>query len=429
MYKRFVKILILSFVFFFVSQSGVSQSQTALSLDTCFALLEKNYPLMGKLEIIDKEKEYSISNIKKDNFPTFSISADVSYQSEVPTIAFNSDAGKIFYSPENKLRYGVNLDVDQTVFDAGITKKKRELTSSEYDAEIQNINIELENVKSTVCDLFYNAVLVDTYIEQLQLAMDRIVSRKDVVNAAVKNGLALASDLDLIKVEIIKLEGHIYERTIQKKMIAQNLSILLGTNINENTRFAVPEMVINKQFVNRRPELQLFEVHKNRITAAENLYKTYWPQVDGFARIGYGNPGYYDFFYEKAHPYLFIGLKMNWTFWDWDKARTERKKLNIGKDKLNVDRALFDMNVKLNSNSYLDEIERYEMLIKKDRQIINLMESISSSAESQYNNGEITFSEYYEKLNSELNAKLELNTHEIMLQRAKTKYLLNLGLY
>ncbi|MDR2084056.1 MAG: TolC family protein [Bacteroidales bacterium] len=426
MYKRLIIILIILATTY---QLSLSQTNNTLCLDTCFALLERNYPLLDKIEMIDREKEYSKSNSKKENLPTFSISGDVSYQSEVPSFVINSDLGDISFSPDNKFRYGINLDLEQPVFDAGISRKKRELTSSEYDSEIQNIHIELEKIKLSVCDIFYSAILVDAYIEQLQLAMERLVARKDVVSAAVNNGLALASDLDLIKVEIIKIEGNISERIIQKKIITKNLSLLLGTNINENTAFEIPTLNINRQFINKRPELKMFEVQKNRISAAESLYKTYWPQVDGFARIGYGNPGYYDFFHEKAHPYLFVGLKMNWTFWDWDKARTERKKLNIGKDKLDVDKAVFDMSVKLNMNSYLDEVERYDMLIKKDKQIIELMEKISLAAESQYNNGEITFSEYYEKLNAELNSKLELNTHEIMLQRAKTNYLLNLGLY
>ena len=424
MHKRLTIILIIYALTF---QLAWSQTNTGkdLSLDTCFALLARNYPILDKVDLINKEKDYTASNIRKDNFPTFSISGDFSYQTDVPTIPI----GDLLYSPDNKVRYGINLDMNQTVFDAGITKKKSKLSAVEYEAEIQSIHIEVEQMKQTVCDLFYSAVLVDAYIEQLQLAMERLVSRKDVVNAAVTNGFALASDLDLIKVEIIKLEGLISERVIQKKIITRNLSLLLDTNISENTNFEVPNMEVNRQFTNHRPELELFDIQKNRLIAAENLYKTYWPRLDGFARIGYGNPAYYDYFAEKANPYLFVGLKMNWTFWDWDKARTERRKINLSKDKLDIDKEVFNMSVKLNANSFTDEMERYEMLLAKDNQIIKLMESISSASESQYNNGEITFSEYYEKLNSELNAKLELNTHEIMLQRAKTKYLLNLGLY
>lgn len=448
----------ISIFFFFIVAVGFPQRITLLYLDSCFAALDANYPLAEKYEVIENERDYAVSNVGKAFLPQFDINAIVSYQSDVTFIPYNienigakintseleipgyeGNAGVTIYPElinvpvlpeESKVKYGVTLDIEQLIFDGGITRKKKVLTSSDYDYQLQNVDVEINKMRMQICELFYSIALLDGYIEQLNLAKDRLTSRRENVRTAVKNGVTLATDLDMINVEILKMEGTIDETKLEKKMVITNLSRLLNKKIDVGAMAVLPDiqLALGAPLNNRRVELALFEAGNEKLDAAERLYSSYWPVITGFVQGGYGNVGM-NLFANKLHPFLYAGAKLNWTFWDWDKSKNEKKIIVLKKQELDIDKKTFEMGVSVTANKYLDEIERYEMLLIKDMQIIKLMENITASSESMYNNGEITFTEYNEALNAETNAKIEENTHRIMLKRAKTNYLLNYGIY
>jgi hypothetical protein len=434
-----------------VSSHSFSQSGF-ITLDSCFSLLEKNYPASKKIELLQNEKRLAVDNVKKEYLPSFDISADLSYQSDVTTFPYNlrevgfsvnpevfggsGDAFMIYpeisdfiaQPVENHVHYGVNIDINQKIFDGGITRKKAVLTTADYDYQMCSVNVEVDKIKPVVAEMFFSIALIDGYIEQLTLAKEKLVSRREVVKIAVKNGAVLPTDLDLIDVEILKIEGSVSERKIQKKMAVRSLKQLLNVDIKETDSIVLPDIEIKTNAQLNRSELKLFEYSEEKLVAVDNLYANVFPSITGYVRGGYGNPGM-NLFSNKMHPYFIVGATINWKLWDWEKTKSEREIITIQRDKLALEKDAFKVGVNVSSNKYLDEIERYQMLLSKDSEIIKLMESISQSAESKYNNGGITFSEYYERVNAEMNSKIEQNTHNIMLIRAKANYLLNLGIY
>jgi len=67
-------------------------------------------------------------------------------------------------------------------------------------------------------------------------------------------------------------------------------------------------------------------------------------------------------------------------------------------------------------------------LIEKDNEIIALKTKIAKNASYQLDNGIITATEYTTELNSEWQAKLNLELHKIQLVLSKINYLNNLGM-
>jgi outer membrane protein TolC len=69
------------------------------------------------------------------------------------------------------------------------------------------------------------------------------------------------------------------------------------------------------------------------------------------------------------------------------------------------------------------EIESLKALIDRDSELITLRKKITASAESQYQNGIITATEYLNELNTERQAVINYEIHKINLSMARIEYL------
>ena len=69
------------------------------------------------------------------------------------------------------------------------------------------------------------------------------------------------------------------------------------------------------------------------------------------------------------------------------------------------------------------EIKSFEALIETDSGLIALRKRITAAAESQYENGTITATEYLNEINSERQALINFEIHKINLSLARIEYL------
>ena len=56
-----------------------SVSGQSFSIDSCFAFANRNYPLIKQYDLIDKTKEYTLSNASKGYLPQLSLTAIEGY--------------------------------------------------------------------------------------------------------------------------------------------------------------------------------------------------------------------------------------------------------------------------------------------------------------------------------------------------------------
>ena len=62
-------------------------------------------------------------------------------------------------------------------------------------------------------------------------------------------------------------------------------------------------------------------------------------------------------------------------------------------------------------------------MIESDTELISLRKRITASAESQYQNGTITATDYMNELNSERQAMINYEIHKINLAMARIEYM------
>lgn len=117
--NRVVKIIILLLVLF----PSLPLYAQSLSLDKAYNLAKQNYPLIKQKELIRQTRDITIENLSKGYLPHLSINGQASYQSEVTKVDIPLPGYKIH--PLNKDQYKLTSDVNQLVYDGGLSGNKK----------------------------------------------------------------------------------------------------------------------------------------------------------------------------------------------------------------------------------------------------------------------------------------------------------------
>ncbi len=418
MIKNIISI-ILSVMIVFASVNGQS-----LTLDECYTLAESNYPLVKQYELIEKSRDYSISNASKGYLPQFTISGQATYQSDVTKMPFslpNTDVPTL-----SKDQYRIQGEVVQPISDVFTTVKyKKEIVKSEADAERNRTDVELYKVKERINQLYFGILLIDAQINQVEIMKKDIRSAIDKNRTAIANGVALKSSADMLKAELLKAEQRTIEMHAMRKTYTEMLSFFISRDVNEETLFEKPLEKVMISDINR-PELQMFDSQKRAIQSKGKLLDTgIMPRLNLFAQGGYGKPGLnmlandFDFYYVG-------GVRLTWNISNLYTHKKEKGLLMNNQNAVDVQKDIFLFNLELDVTRQNNEIEKLHEIIETDREIINLRENIRISAQNQLEYGTVTTNDYLTYINAEDQAKQNLIYHEI--QRLTAMYNLKTSL-
>jgi outer membrane protein TolC len=417
----------LAFLFIFITQIAIGQnSDTTLNLEYCQIQAISNYPLIKQKELLKSSTEYKIKNLNVNYLPQLNLNGQATYQSDVTKIPINIPGIKI---PEiNKDSYKLTLDVNQIVYDGGLTRYQKNIEKTGLLLDEQNLEIELYKVKDRVNQLYFSIILFQKNEELLRVMQTEINSKLAKMEAAIKGGIALENNADILKAELIKIDQQLIEIIAGKTANLQMLGELINKPIGEKTKFILPEPIVNiSDTLNNRLEFKAFDLQKDKIYQTKNLsISKLLPRVSVFGQAGYGRPGL-NMFSNTFDTYYMVGAKLSWNLWNWNQSKNEKRVLDIQSSIVDSQKELFDMNLKMTTYKDNADIQKFMALIEKDNEIIILKTKIAKNASYQLDNGIITATEYTTELNSELQAKLNMELHKIQLILSKINYLNNLG--
>lgn len=244
------------------------------------------------------------------------------------------------------------------------------------------------------------------------------------MESALRNGVALASDIDIMKAEKLKIVQQLKEVEIKRSAMLKVLSDLTGTEIGPQDKLSPPLPVNDQDYDLARPELRYLDLRKEQISAGMKLASTRrMPKAYGFATLGYGNPPGNNFLKDEFAPYYILGAGIKWNIWDWNRVKTEKNIMALEQNILDKRKTDLEENLRRLLEAKKAEIVSLEYLLESDREIIELRKRISASAQSKYENGTITVTELLNELNSERQAGVSHELHKISLAQAKTEYL------
>jgi len=393
-----------------VTPKTMAQESSVIGLDTCYFLAKKNYPLTRQFELIERTKELNIENISRGIVPRIQLNGQASYQSDVTQVP-----GPALNIPTiSKDQYRIYSEIVQPLTDLFNIEKHKQLASAQATVQMQQNEVALYQLEERINQLYFGILLLDEQLKQTQLVKADIQTGIKRTNAAIENGVALKSELEVLKAESLKIDQKVTSLQSGRQtfidMLAQ-FTLLPTSSLKHLQKPSAPSFTTE----NNRPERMLYNKQKEIYAVKHSLVqdKTL-PNFHLFFQSGYGRPALnmldngFDFFYIG-------GIRMQWNISGFYTKGREKQLLNLGQKELDVQEASFLFNTGLNITQQSHEIAKLRSLIETDKRIIQLRENIKSTAQAQLENGVITASDYLSHVNEADRAKQDLLLHEIQL--------------
>ena len=392
-------------------------AQETLTLEECYVLAEKNYPLWKQTALVEERTNHEVKVLEKQKLPKLDLNAQATYQSDV--IEFPLQIPNATVEPPNKDQYRATLDADQLIYNGGNIAANIRLKNAELATKQQEIAVNLYTLKSRINQNYFSVLLNQEQEKLLLFKREDLNTRLQEITTGVKYGAALPASEQLLKAELLKLEQQLAQTDFERKKALENLSSLIAQELDSDTTLEEPDIWVlpNRQL--QRPELKLFELQQEQLeTSKEVISKENYPKLLGFGQVGYGNPGL-NMLDNSFQEFYLVGLKLNWNLFDWGKTKEKKKAADISKEIISTERETFVLNNQMQQQEAQNDMQKYTRMIEQDEEIIGLREKVLQSTVTQLQNGAITPSEYITELNNLYQAKVDMQLHQIQLALAK----------
>jgi outer membrane protein TolC len=419
--------LILLIILFFGANN--LNAQKILTLKECYDKAYTNNALSG-----EKIGYTDISRLKDENLvkgwlPTLDANGSFIYNSSVidmsgvfGNLSIPGIANAIKPLPHEQ--YKITVDLNQVIYDGGAIRGARALEKADLNVNEKQTETDMYKLREQINTYYFNLLLLGRQKDLLNNYLEIIKKRMTSVQSGINNGVILKSDEDVLASEKIKIEQQLAENEIRKTSFLKILSDITGDQIDPSTELIQPALPENLQQELARPELQLFDLRKEQLAAGMKVIESKrMPKAVGFATFGYGNPPGSNFFKNEFAPYYILGASIKWNIFDWKKAKNEKQIITYQGQILEKRKNDLSDNLKRILESKASEILSLKTLIDSDSELITLRKRITASAESRYQNGTITATDYLNELNSERQAAINYEIHKINLAMAGIMYL------
>ncbi|MGR7813958.1 TolC family protein [Lacinutrix undariae] len=395
-----------------------SRAQQSITLEECYDLVTKNYPLAKQEKLLDAQNKLDLDVISTSKLPQLSLDAQATYQSDV--IQFPLAMSGI--EPLNKDQYRATVSLNQLIYNGGATDASLQLKTAQLKTKQKQVEVSLYQLKQQINQLYFSVLLAQESQLLLNAKQAQLEAKLKEVQSGIKYGVILPSSDKVLQAELLKISQQFNALESNKTSLVQTLSSLISQPLNASTIFQKPLLDTPLQTELTRPELELFQLKKEEIENHETLLsKKNAPKLLGFATGGYGNPGL-NMLDNSFQTFYTVGVKVNWTVFDWKANKKQRQSLAINKDFIENETEIFKLNTNIVLNQQQKEIDKIETFITSDLEIINLRKDVLKSADSQLKNGVITSSAYITELTNLYEDENTMVKHNIQLQLAKANY-------
>ena len=393
----------------------------SVTLDSVQELARKNYPAIKQKDLLKKTASLNVSNLNKNFLPQFSVNGQASYQSDVTSIDITLPGGLTFESP-SKDQYKFTADVNQLIYDGGVTKQQKAIAEMNAVVEDQQVEVELYKVKEKVNDIFLSILYTDELIKQTELVEKDLQTGLKKVDAQVQNGVAFRSSANILKADLLKTGQRRIELEATRKALIETLALFTAQKISGQSVFEKPSVTSDLSNDISRPEIKLFNnqvsllAQQNKLINSRNL-----PRTSLFFQGGYGRPAL-NLLKNEFEPFYVTGVKLNWALNGFYTKKNDRQLVKINQDIVDTKRETFLLNTNAQLATQRNEIDKLLKLIESDNEIIELRRSVTDAAKAQLENGVMTANDYLVEVNAEDQSRQVLIGHQLQLLQAQIVY-------
>ena len=407
-----MKRMILSFALLL----GAAWTSAQLTLDECQRQAQANYPQVRQYGLIEKSREYDLSNAVKGYLPQFSLSGKATYQSDITELPVKIPGVDVKTAPKDQ--YQVMLEVQQTLWDGGDICARKRLTHAASDVELEKQNVDMYALNDRINQLFFGILLLDEQLKQNQLLQDELARTHQQVSNYIANGIASQSDLDAVSVEQLNAKQKRIGLETSRQAYLSMLSAFIGKSVSAEATLLKPvseEVSSVENGMNNRPELRWFDAQGEQLRVQESVLNTrLMPRFGLFVQGAYGNPGL-NMLKDEFSTYYVAGVRMSWNFGSLYTLKNDRRRIDNTRQQIETSRDVFLFNTRLQATQQDASVVSMRRQMKDDDEIIRLRENIRRAAEAKVENGTLTVTDMLCEITNENLARQTKALHEVQL--------------
>lgn len=399
-------------------------AQTTVTLEQVRQAALANSPNTTDKQLYLDQGELRAKAVNDAWLPQVKGVAQGTYQSEVTEFDLSAMGfPAITISPD---QYHAGFEVQQTIYEFGTTKTKHDLELTNAQAKAAQSDVDLLNVKERADKLFATVLLQQAGLRILRSRASDLQAQLDQVSSAVRNGVSLKSNEEVLKAEALSTEQQIVTNATGIAQTVSALAVWTALPLDTSMTFLLPQAPA-PMGMGTRPELRAFALQQaGTDLQAKLVKKANLPHLGAFGNGYYGRPGF-DFLNNDFRTYGIVGVGINWNIAGY---YTQSKKLeeNTIQQKLIDDRKrLFELQQTTDLDQEEMEINKLDRLAELDSAIVESKTFVRKAAASQLENGVITAQDYVTYQNAQDQAKLNLELHRIQAVMARIDHLLTQG--
>jgi outer membrane protein TolC len=417
------------FLIFLFNQSLFAQTIDKITLDECYQLAQEAFPLNKQKDLIRQINVLNINTLQKNLLPQIELNAQATYQSDVTQ--FPVKLPNVDVPPLSKDQYKVAFDVKQIIWDGGVINLQKNVLKSQADVETQKVEVESAKLKERINQLYFSILQIDENAKLIDLLKSDISARLKKIEGGIANGTALKMNAQVLEAENLKADQRLIELYSLRSASISMLNELIKKELTDKTVFEKPKTDTplqrspNGQYeiglkINR-PELKLYDLQKTQIDQTVKVVSLRnFPRIYAFATAGYGRPGL-NFLKNEFVLYGIGGVTFKWNISDYytKTLKNDLDILRINQQAIDIQRDVFLTNTQIQIKQQSAEITKWEQLLEKDAQIVDLRTKIKATSGVQLENGIMTANDYIIELNAESQARQNLILHQLQLLNAK----------
>lgn len=405
-----------------VLSSWMYASAEEYTLDGIQQLARANYPAIRQFELIDKIADFSLADASSAWAPQISLSGQATYQSDV--VSFPESMTDVFsmlgvdISGLHKDQYKLALNIEQTLWDGGYTKSRKEAVLAEKEVSSKSLEVELYALTDKVNQLYFGILVLDEQLRLNDLTSGILEDNRKIIRSYIDNGLAKPSDLAKVDAELIANSQQRTRICSSRKAYTQVLSVMTGRELSEEDTFVRPEPVLYSDSPqSNRPELQLYDAMAASIEAGRTAVKsTLMPRFSLFAQGLYGYPGlnmFEDMMEYRWRPNFYVGVRFQWNISAFYTKRNTERRFDASVRQVELQRETFLYGKRIEQVRLNADIEQMRETLEDDDRLINIRTSIREASESQLQNGTLLISDLLKDINDEHKARIDKSIHEL----------------
>lgn len=408
--------------------------QEIIDLNQCWKQLVETHVLSSNIRIIGDIEQLKLNQIRHQWYPQLGLTGQAIYQSDAisfnlmlpdPTTQPVSFIRRRIESPRDQ--YKLYLDIQQPLYLGGIRKYLLQNVSTTSRIDQYRNAIDLRMLIEQVNTLYFQILLTRKKQELGRLVLSTLKEKEKSIVAAVRNGILQESDIDAIRVEILKTNQSLSEYRYLLEGLYTNLYDLTGIQARDDTQFLPPAIDIFDSIAGEKLEDLSFKEQQTMLDNTSMLMSARrHPSLVAFMQAGYGRPAL-NMLSTNFEPYYIVGISLRWTIFDWNSSRNEQQQIMLQKQMIEHQQATFTQNIRMASRMSQSRTEQLRESLRTDSAIVDLRSNITRRSANRLEKGIITATDYISDLNAEHQARIKLETDAILWMQEKVNYYMLTG--